>query len=99
MISLVRESLVTKFKRQNEQINVQSIMGAQVKIEGQIDLNIDNTLEPLVQKCYIVGSLPRNLDIILGQDLLEKAVFNIQKRTPVIISPYSEQVIKCKTKQ
>jgi hypothetical protein len=99
MISLRREASVTKFKRQNEQINVQGITGAQVKIEGQIDLNIENTLEPLVQKCYIVDSLPRNLDIILGQDWLEQAGFNIKKGTPVIIPPYSEQIIKCKTKE
>jgi hypothetical protein len=99
MISLVKETSVAKYKQQSEQINVQGITGAQVKIKGQIELSIENTLEPLVQRCYIVDSLPRNLDIILGQDWLEKAGFNIQRREPVIIPPYSEQVIKCRTKE
>jgi hypothetical protein len=47
--------------------------------------------------CYVVDSLPRNLDTILGQDWLDNAGYGFQKKTPVIIPPYSEQVVKCKT--
>jgi hypothetical protein len=47
--------------------------------------------------CYVVDSLPRNLDIILGQDWLDNAGYGFQKKTQVIIPPYSEQVVKCKT--
>jgi hypothetical protein len=56
-------------------------------------------LEPLSQKCYVFGSLSRNLDVILGQDWLEKAVYGIQKKIPDIIPPYSEQLVKCKTNE
>jgi hypothetical protein len=44
-----------------------------------------------------VDSLPRDLDIILGQDWLDNAGYGFQKKTPIIIPPYCEQVIKCKT--
>jgi hypothetical protein len=40
VISLVKESTVVRLKNQSEQINVQGITGAQVKIRGQIDLKI-----------------------------------------------------------
>jgi hypothetical protein len=49
--------------------------------------------------CYVVDSLPRNLDIILGQDWLDNEGYGFQKKTPIIIPPYSEQVIKCKTQE
>jgi hypothetical protein len=51
----------------------------------------------LSKKCYVVDSLPRSLYIILGQDWFEKAGYGFHKKTPVIILPYSEQVMKCKT--
>jgi hypothetical protein len=94
MISLVKEYSVVGFKRQSEQISVQGITGAEVEINGQI--GIENTLELLTHKCYIVGSLPRNLDIILGQDWLQEAGFSIQKKMPLNIPPFSEQLIRCK---
>jgi hypothetical protein len=71
-------------------MSVQGITGAQVKLKGRVNLRIENTLEPLYQMCYIVDSLPRNLDIILGQDWLGAAGYNFQKRTPMLIPPYSE---------
>jgi hypothetical protein len=46
--------------------------------------------------CYI-DSLPRNLDIIFGQDWLDNVGYDFQKKTPVVIPPYSEHVVKCKT--
>jgi hypothetical protein len=64
-----------------------------------VNLRTENTLEPLYQDCYVVDSLPRNLDIILGQDWFGAAGYSFQKRTPIIIPPYSEQVIKCKTNE
>jgi hypothetical protein len=59
-----------------------------MSVKGQINLMIENTLEPLNQTHCVVDSLPRNLDIIFGQDWLDNA--------PVIIPPYSEQAVKCK---
>jgi hypothetical protein len=80
-------------------MNVQGITGAQVKLKGRVNLRIENTLEPLYQECYVVDSLPRNLDIILSQDWLGEAGYSFQKKMPTIIPPYSEQVIKCKTNE
>jgi hypothetical protein len=48
-------------------------------MKSLVDLKIENTMEPLIQKCYVVDSLPKNLDILLGQDWLGKAGYNIQK--------------------
>jgi hypothetical protein len=70
-----------------------------MNVKGKVNLKIENTLEPLNQTCYVVDSLPRNLDIILGQDWLDKAGYGFQKKTPIIIPPYSEQVVKCKTSE
>jgi hypothetical protein len=99
VISLVKESSVTRFKCENNQVIISGVAGAELEVKGQVDLNIENTLEPLSQKCYVVGSLPRNLDVILGQDWLEKAGYGIQKKIPDMIPPYSEQVVKCKTNE
>jgi hypothetical protein len=41
-----------------------------VEIKGKVKIEIENTLEPLSEVCYVVDSFPRNLDIILGQDWL-----------------------------
>jgi hypothetical protein len=43
-----------------------------------------------------VDSLPRNLDIIFGKDWLVNAGYGFQKKTPIIIPPYSKQVVKYK---
>jgi hypothetical protein len=70
-----------------------------MNVLGLVDLKIENASEPLMQKCHIVDRLPRNLDIILGQDWLEEAGYNFQKREPIMIPPYSEQVIRCRTSE
>jgi hypothetical protein len=56
-----------------------------MKVKGKVRVKIENTLEPMQQKCYIVDSLPRKLDMILGQDWLGDAGYGFQKKTPVII--------------
>jgi hypothetical protein len=70
-----------------------------MNVLGLIDLKIENAVEPFIQKCYVVDNLPRNLDIILGQDWLEGAGYSFQKREPILIPPFSEQIIKCKTNE
>jgi hypothetical protein len=97
-ISLVKEwSLITFSKEKDTNLKICGITGKQMEIKGQVRLKIENTLEPLDQTCYVVDSLPRNLDIILGQDWLDNAGYGFQKKTPVLIPPYSAQVVKCKT--
>ncbi|PNF18384.1 hypothetical protein B7P43_G12483 [Cryptotermes secundus] len=97
-VSLVKESSLIKFsKEKDKNLRICGVTGKQMEIKGKVKLRIENTLEPLYQICYVVDSLPRNLDIILGQDWLDNAGYGFQKKTPVIIPPYSEQVIKCKT--
>jgi hypothetical protein len=56
-------------------------------------------LELINKECYVVDSLPQNLDVILGQDWLKKSGYNIQKEVPIMIPPHSEQVIKCSTNE
>jgi hypothetical protein len=97
MVSLVKKSSLMRFKAQEQNIRLQGVTGKQLTVLGLINLKIENSLESSWQKCYVVDSLPRELDIILGQDWLEKAGYSIQKTVPVMIPPYSEKVIKCKT--
>jgi hypothetical protein len=99
MISLVRESSLIRFQSGSDQMKVQGIMGAPIKIKGTIELMIKNILEPLIHRCYVVDSLLRKLVIILGQDWLEGAGFGIQRRPLTIIPPYSEHIVKCKTEE
>jgi hypothetical protein len=42
-----------------------------MNVKCLVNLRIEIALEPLSQECYVVDSLPTNLDIILGQDWLE----------------------------
>jgi hypothetical protein len=90
---------VTRFKSEREQVELQGITGQSMNVLGLIDLKIENMTEPMIQRCHVVDRLPRNLDLILGQDWLEKAGYSFQKRKPVTIPPYSEQVIKCETNE
>jgi hypothetical protein len=97
-VSLVKESSLIKFRQEKDKnLQIQGIMVKKIEVKGKIKITIENTLESLSQMCYVVDSLPRNLDIILGQDWLGNAGYCVQKKTPVIIPPYSEQVVKCKT--
>jgi hypothetical protein len=99
-VSLVKESsLINCSEEKDKSFQIVGITGKQMKVKGKIEINIENTLEPLRLMCYVVDSLPRNLDIILGQDWLDKAGYGFQKKTPVIIPPYSEQVVKCNTRE
>jgi hypothetical protein len=99
-VSLVKDSSLIRFNRKkNKSFQIYGVTGDQIEIKGKTSIRIENTLEPLEQLCYIVDSLPRDLDLILGQDWLEKAGYGLQKKTTVVISPYSEQVVKCKTSE
>jgi hypothetical protein len=99
-VSLVKESSLTKFSKERYgNIQISGITGNHVDIKGQVNLKIENTLEPLTQICYVVDNLPRNLDVILGQDWLDNAGYGFQKKIPTIIPSYSEQVVKCKTNE
>lgn len=98
-ISLVKESSLIKYsKEKDENHKVYGITGKHIEIKGQVKLKIENTLEASEQKCYVVDNLPRNLDIILGQDWLANEGYGFQKKTSVIIPPCSE-VVKCKTSE
>jgi hypothetical protein len=99
VVSIIKESVVMKFRNQREQIELQGVTGQHMNVLGLIELKIENMTEPFAQRCYVVDDLPRDLDIILGQDWLEKAGYSFQKRKPIMIPPYSEQVIKCETNE
>lgn len=85
-VSFVKESSLVKFNReQNRNSQIYGVIGKQMEIKGQIKLIIENTLERLSQVCYVVDSLPRNLDIIPGQDWKDNAGYGFQKKTSVMI--------------
>jgi hypothetical protein len=99
-VSLVKEYSLTKFSKERYgNGRIYGIKGNLVHVRGQVTLKIENTLEPLTQVCYVIDNLPRNLDINLGQDWLDNGGYGYQKKIPTIIPPYSEQVVKCKTKE
>jgi hypothetical protein len=41
-----------------------------MNVKGLVNLKTENTLEPLIQERYVIDSLPKNIDVILGQDWL-----------------------------
>jgi hypothetical protein len=96
MVSLVKISSIIRFKAQQRNIKLHGVTGKQINVMGMINIKIENSLDSW-QKCYVVDSLPQDLDIILGQDWLEEAGYSIQKTAPVMIPPYSEKIIRCKT--
>jgi hypothetical protein len=61
-------SLVKYRQEKGKNLQLSGISGNQIEIRGKVQLEIKNSLEPKSQMCYVVDSLPRNLDIILGQD-------------------------------
>jgi hypothetical protein len=68
-VSLVKESSLVKFnEEENGNFQIFGITGAEIEIKGKVNINIENTLEPLNQACYFVNNLPRNLDMILEKD-------------------------------
>jgi hypothetical protein len=99
MVSLVQKSSIVRFNAQEQKIRLQGVRGKQVNVLGLINLKIENSLDSSWLECYVVESLPRELDVILGQDWLEKSGYSVQKTVPDIIPPYSEKVIKCKTSE
>jgi hypothetical protein len=99
MISLVKESSVIRFEALKHKIKLQGVTGNQLNVLGRINLRRENSLDNLYQECYVIDSLPRNLDVILGQDWLENAGYSLQKTAPNVIPPYSEKVVRCETKE
>jgi hypothetical protein len=85
-VSLVKESALTRCcGKKDRDLKIYGITGKEMKIKGQVNLVIETTLEPLKQMCYVVDSLPRKLDLILGQDWLDNEGYGFQKKMPVII--------------
>jgi hypothetical protein len=96
-VSLMKEaSLIGFSEEKGKSFQIVGITGKQMEVKGKTEINTENTLEPLSQMCYVVDSLLRNLDIILGQDWLDDAGYGFQKKTAVVIPPYSEQVVSAK---
>jgi hypothetical protein len=60
----------------------------QTEVKGKMEIMAKKTIEHFNQTCYVVDSLPRNLDIKLRQDWLHKAGYGFQKKSPVIIPPH-----------
>lgn len=59
----MKESSLIKFNQEKDKnLQTYGITGKQVEIKGRAKIEIENTLEPLSQVCYVVDSLPRNLD-------------------------------------
>jgi hypothetical protein len=77
----VKETSLKKFsKEKDNNFQIYGVTGNPMETKGKITIKIENTLEPLHQKCYVVDSLPRDLDIILGQDWLDKAGYGFQRK-------------------
>jgi hypothetical protein len=60
-VSLVRESSLAKFVEEKDgNFQIFGVTGKEIGIKGKVNINIENTLEPLKQECYVVDNLPRN---------------------------------------
>ncbi|KAJ4425612.1 hypothetical protein ANN_27808 [Periplaneta americana] len=94
-VSLVREDALVKLKRDESHMEIQGITGNKLKVKGRVPLKFENTLEPISFNFFVVDNLPRQLDIILGQDWLSENGYMLSK--PVTIPPHSETVVEFPT--
>jgi hypothetical protein len=90
--SLKKSSLKTKCK--DIHVNVQGINGDSMHIDRGIMLQVNDSKEMLF---YIVESLPRNLDLIMGREWLIENDYVMT--CPKIILPFSESVVKMPTRE
>jgi hypothetical protein len=97
-VSLVKESSLTRgSKIRTTRVCIKGITGHPLEIKGQVELSI-NDAPP--HSFLITDQLPRNHDIILGQDWLEKVGYNFQIPSLGIILPaYLETLVKIPTKE
>lgn len=96
-VSLVREEALKPGKVEvihcrNESIS--GITGQLIKVKGMKNLCINETE---VFPFRVLESLPRNLDIILGQDWLKSNGYVISKQ--VVLAPHSETVCRFQTRE
>jgi hypothetical protein len=96
--SLVKSKSLKKssFKAQCKEIhvNIQGINGDSMHIDKGIMLQVNNSKKMLF---YVVESLPRNLDLIMGQEWLMENDYVMV--CPKIILPFSESVVKMPTRE
>jgi hypothetical protein len=94
-VSLVRRSSLKKStptgKYREIIMNIQGISGGDMHIPKGIMLQVNNSREMF----YVVESLPRNLDLILGQEWLLQNGYMMT--CPKSIPPFSESVVKAPT--
>jgi hypothetical protein len=97
-VSLVKSRSLKKssFKAKCKEIhvNVQGINGDSMHIDKGIMLQVNDSKEMLF---YVVESLPRNLDLIMGQEWLMENDYVMT--CPKIILPVSESVVKMPTRE
>lgn len=74
---------------------IQGITGNAMKVKGKIELRINDTLESLTHECYVVESLPKDLDLILGQTWLRLKDYQLGP----VIEPLSEKIVQFKTSE
>lgn len=95
-VSLVRESsLVKNIAQSDDVIEIQGISGKNIKVKGMVNLTLNNCSEPIESKYYVVNKLPRNIDVILGQDWLLRNNYVFTKN--IAIPPFSESVVQFPT--
>lgn len=95
---MVREaSLKKKVVQSKSDIMIQGISGNTMKVKGVVQLTLNNCKDPVTSSCYVVEKLPRDIDVILGQDWLLENDYVISKS--VIIPPYSETVVRFPTQE
>ncbi|PNF31840.1 hypothetical protein B7P43_G08901 [Cryptotermes secundus] len=97
-VSLVRESSlrksIPKEKYRDINVNIRGINGSDMLIRKGIMLQVNDSKEMLF---YIVDRLPRNLNLILGQEwLLQNGYMMTCSK---VVPPFSESVIKVPTKE
>jgi hypothetical protein len=86
-VSLKESIPKAKFKEIN--VSIQGINGGDMRIKEGIMLQVNDSAEMLF---YVVENLPRNLDIILGQEWLFQNDYIMT--CPNTILPFSESIIK-----
>jgi uncharacterized secreted protein with C-terminal beta-propeller domain len=87
------ERNIPKGKYREINVSVQGINEGDMHIKKGIMMQVNNSKEMF----YIVERLPRNLDVILGQEWLFQNDYMMT--CPKVILPFSENIVKVPTKE
>ena len=99
-VSLVKQDSLKYAKIKPANISFQTVTGELFPVIGVVNLCINNVERGKEMPFYVVKHLPQNVDMLLGQDWLERHDSEIKipwKQDPIKLPPFSETIVQFPT--